>query len=122
MPELTPQPVDVDRQALEVFLKAIELAGGPRGLIEHRRLTWLPSLMEAAYAVVLQEAHRWNVQAISRFLGLSTATVRLMLRASTEAVRERLQKAEPEEHTHIAGGLARLAWQELLRAQPSSSP
>jgi predicted transcriptional regulator len=55
--EVTPQPPDIDQRALRVFLKAIELVGGPRQLVELRRLTWLPSLMEAAYAVVLAEEH-----------------------------------------------------------------
>ncbi len=36
--EVTPQPVDLDPRAMQVFLKAIELAGGPRGLIERKRL------------------------------------------------------------------------------------
>jgi predicted transcriptional regulator len=43
--EVTPQPPDIDQRALRVFLKAIELVGGPRQLVELRRLTWLPSLM-----------------------------------------------------------------------------
>ena len=28
--EVTPQPPDIDQRALRVFLKAIELVGGPR--------------------------------------------------------------------------------------------
>ncbi len=114
--EITPQPVDLDQRALQVFLKAIELAGGPRGLLERKRLTWLPSLMEAAYAVVLEAEHHRSADEIARFLGLSTAATRNLLRASTEAVRERLEQEEPSErNVHIAGGLARLAYEALQR-------
>lgn len=119
--EVPPQPADLDQRALQVFLKAIELVGGPRGLIERRRLTWLPSLMEAAFAVVLQEEHHQTIDEIARFLGLSTAATREMLRASTEAVVERLQGEEPAAHNvHIAGGLARLAYQALRREASST--
>jgi len=112
--EIPPRPRDVDREALQVFLAAIDLLGGPRGLVEHRRLTWLPSLMEAAYAVVLAERHHWSADDIAAFLGLSRQAVRAMLQASPERVRERLRagpSAEDERRRpHIAGGLARLAF------------
>ncbi|GAP62209.1 hypothetical protein ARMA_0632 [Ardenticatena maritima] len=113
---------DVDARAWAVFTKAIELVGGPRGLIEHRRLTWLPSLMEAAYAVVLREEAHKSVDEIAAFLGLSTQAVRLMLQASTDAVLERLQgEGEEDSHrTHVAGGLAKLAYQALLREAPET--
>ncbi len=120
--EILPQPVDLDHRALQVFLKAIELAGGPRGLIEHKRLTWLPSLMEAAYAVVLAAEHHRSVDEIARFLGLSTAATRNLLRASPKAIKERLEQEEPSERTmHIAGGLARLAYETLQREAAQAS-
>uniref|UniRef100_A0A831WZI9 Regulator n=1 Tax=Thermorudis peleae TaxID=1382356 RepID=A0A831WZI9_9BACT len=121
MIEVPPQPADLDQRALRVFLKAIELVGGPRGLVERRRLTWLPSLMEAAFAVVLHEEHHRTTEEIAQFLGLSSAAVRNMLRAPTEAVVERLQGEEPAAHNvHIAGGLARLAYQALRREASSA--
>ncbi len=120
MIEIPPQPQDVDREALEVFLAAIDLLGGPRGLVEHRRLTWLPSLMEAAYAVVLAERHHWSADDIAAFLGLSRQAVRAMLQASPERVRERLLAGPPAEEEgrrpHIAGGLARLAFHRRREA------
>jgi probable regulatory domain-containing protein len=113
--EVTPQPVDLEKRAMQVFLKAIDLVGGPRGLIEHRRLTWLPSLMEASFAVVLANEFHKTTEEIAKFLGLSTAATREMLRASTEAVVERLKGEEGARgHSpHIAGGLARKAYETL---------
>lgn len=121
--EVTPQPPDIDQRALRVFLKAIELVGGPRQLVELKRLTWLPSLMEASYAVVLSEEHHWSADEIARFLGVSTAAVRHLLRAPEAAVLERLRGEEPNEHNvHIAGGLAKLALDALRREEESSQP
>lgn len=121
--EVTPQPPDIDQRALRVFLKAIGLVGGPRQLVELRRLTWLPSLMEAAYAVVLAEEHHWSAEEIARFLGVSTAALRHLLRAPEVAVLERLRGEEPSEHNvHVAGGLAKLALDALRREEESSSP
>ncbi len=111
-----PRTPDIDREAQTVFLEAIELLGGPRGLVERRRLTWLPSLMEAAYAVVLAERHHWSADEIAAFLGLSRQAVRQMLTAPPERVRERLFGPEGEDEgrrPHIAGGLARLAFERL---------
>ncbi|MCS7296275.1 MAG: regulator [Dehalococcoidia bacterium] len=121
--EVTPQPPDIDQRALRVFLKAIELVGGPRQLVELKRLTWLPSLMEASYAVVLAEEHHWSADEIARFLGVSTAAVRHLLRTPEAAVLERLRGEEPSEHNvHIAGGLAKLALDALRREEESSQP
>ncbi len=120
--EVAPQVVDVDERALQVFLKAIELVGGPRGLVEHRRLTWLPSLMEAAYAVVLREEAHKTTEEIAQFLGLSTNATRLILGASTENVQKRLEGETPENEStraHVAGGLAKLAYQ-ALKSESSS--
>lgn len=120
--EVIPQPSDIDQRALRVFLKAIDLVGGPRQLVELRRLTWLPSLMEAAYAVVLAEEQRWSAEEIARFLGVSSAAVRHLLRAPEAAVLDRLRGEEPSEHNvHIAGGLAKLAL-EALRREEEASP
>lgn len=115
---------ELDRQAWQVFQEAIALLGGPRGLVEHKRLTWLPSLMEAAYAVVLREAGHRSPDDIAHFLGLSTAAVRQILAASPEQVLARLEAQargegdwEAQAHrTHVAGGLAKLAWRRLQEA------
>ncbi|RUM87560.1 MAG: bacterio-opsin activator [Thermodesulfatator sp.] len=106
---------DLDAQALRVFLKALEILGGPRKLIELRNLTWVTSLMEAAYAVVLAEEAFKTEDDIAAFLGLTRQTVRNILRADPELVMMKLegelQEKSPKAHT--AGGLAKLAYREI---------
>ncbi len=106
---------DVDAMAIRVFLKALEILGGPRKLIELRNLTWVTSLMEAAYAIVLAEEAFKTEDDIADFLGLTRQTVRNILRAEPELV---LKKLEGELHektprAHTAGGLAKLAYKEI---------
>ncbi len=106
---------DVDTQALRVFLKALEILGGPRKLIELRNLTWVTSLMEAAYAIVLAEEAYKTEDDIAAFLGLTRQTVRNILRADPELVMMKLE-GELQEKTpkaHTAGGLAKLAYREI---------
>ncbi len=106
---------DVDSMAIRVFLKALEIIGGPRKLIELRNLTWVTSLMEAAYAIVLAEEAYKTEDEIAEFLGLTRQTVRNILRSDPELV---LKKLEGELHektprAHTAGGLAKLAYKEI---------
>lgn len=100
---------DPDEMAMGVFLKALEIAGGPRKLIEYRNLTWLPSLLEAAYAVVLREEFMKTEDEIAQFLGLTRQTVRNILRADPEALMERLsgELRQRGPRAHIAGGWPR---------------
>ncbi len=117
MQQVEPQEVKPDGLSLLVFLKCLELIGGPRRLFELRNLTWVPSLMEAAYAVVLREHFNRTEDEIAQFLGLTRPSVRNILRADPEAVRERLEGALEERrrtaHVHIAGGLAKLAYRAI---------
>ncbi len=113
------QEFDVDTLALRVFLKALEILGGPRKLIALRNLTWVTSLMEAAYAVVLAEDALKTEDDIAEFLGLTRQTVRNILRAEPELV---LKKLEGELHektprAHTAGGLAKLAYEEIKQGR-----
>ncbi len=106
---------DYDKIALDVFLKALEIIGGPRKLIELRNLTWITSLMESAYAIVLHELANKTEDEIAEFLGITKQTVRNILRADTETVMKRLE-GELREKTakaHVAGGLAKLAFKEI---------
>ncbi len=106
---------DVDALAIRVFLKALEILGGPRKLIALRNLTWVTSLMEAAYAIVLAEEAFKTEDDIADFLGLTRQTVRNILRAEPELVLKKLE-GELEEKTpraHTAGGLAKLAYKEI---------
>ncbi|HIE33238.1 MAG TPA: bacterio-opsin activator [Thermodesulfobacteriaceae bacterium] len=109
------QERDLDARALRVFLKALELLGGPRKLIELRNLTWVTSLMEASYAVILAEEGLKTEDEIASFLGLTRQTVRNILRADPELVMMKLE-GELREKTpkaHTAGGLAKLAYREI---------
>ena len=115
--QLQPQEVDYDALALRVFLKALEIIGGPRKLFEYRNLTWIPSLMEASYAVVLKEEGFKTEDEIAQFIGITRQTVRNMLSADPELVMKKLHgELESEEvKTHTAGGLAKLAYLEVKR-------
>ena len=131
MPVLRPeeiQAVDVDQKAMQVFLKVLEMIGGPRKLIEFRNLTWLPSLMTAAYTVVLSEEMNKTEDEIAQFLGISRNAVRMIKRADPEKVRQKVEGELAVEGTtlkdHIAGGLAKLAYQQLKRGDvgPAGPP
>lgn len=100
----------VDEDAFRVFIKAIEIVGGPRKIVELRNLTWVPSLMAAAYAVILRERGKTTGE-IASFLGLSTATVERMLAAHTEVVERRLRGEKLDDH--MAGALAKEALRRL---------
>lgn len=114
---------NIDEKAIQLFLKTLEIAGGPRKLIEKKHLTWVPSLIEACYAVILAESGKTQDE-IAQFLGIGSQTVRNILRANPEGVKQKLEeemeKEEKEIKTHIAGGLAKLAYEELKKENPSS--
>lgn len=113
--EVKPQEKDYDTLALRVFLKALEIIGGPRKLFEYRNLTWVPSLMEACYAVVLKEEGMKTEDEIAEFIGITKQTVRNMLSADPELVLKKLEgELESKEiKVHTAGGLAKLAYREV---------
>ncbi len=106
---------ELDTKALRVFLKALEILGGPRKLIEFRNLTWLPSLMEASYAIVLKEEYFKTAEEIAEKLGLTKQTVKKMLESDPEAVKAKLSEelGETKIKDHTAGGLAKLAYSEI---------
>ncbi|GIX40394.1 MAG: hypothetical protein KatS3mg129_0127 [Leptospiraceae bacterium] len=115
------QVTDIDELALRVFLKALEILGGPRKLIEYRNLTWLPSLMAASYAVCLEDQNKTQEE-IAEFLGLTKYSIRNMLKADPEVIKERLNneienlteiEREENKREHTAGGLAKLAFEEI---------
>ena len=119
MIEVRPSIEDLDRKVLRTFMKAIEILGGPRKLIEYRHLTWLPSLMEACYVVVLKQEHLRTEDDIARELGVSRETVRRILSSDPKTVMERV-KGEiraGELREHIAGGIAKIAWEEVRRGR-----
>ncbi len=123
MPVIEPKEKNIDEIAMKVFLKSIEVLGGPRKLIEYRNLTWLPSLLEAAYAIVLQKERLWDVKKIAAYLGLTENTVRNILRADPEKLKakiEALQKGEKLEkdvRVHTAGALAKMAYKQVNKEE-----
>ncbi len=111
------QQVNIDGLALRVFLKALDLIGGPRALFEYRNLTWVPSLIEAAYAVVLANELLKTEDEIAEFIGITRQTVRNMLRADVDLVKQKLRQelADKTIKAHTAGGLAKWAYEEIKR-------
>ncbi len=109
---------NLEAKAIRVFLKVIDIIGGPKKLFEYRNLTWLPSLMEAAYVITLSKETMKTEEEIAQELGISSTTIRNILAASEERVKERLQEEMEEKteapKTHIAGGLAKIAYQEVV--------
>ena len=108
---------NIEGEALRVFLKTIDLIGGPNIIIHKRNLTWLPSLLQASYMVVLSE-HGKTESEIAEILGVTKQTVKNTLKADVEAVKKRIKEelgkeSEEETRTHIAGGLAKWAYQEI---------
>ena len=110
---------ELDTKALRIFLKALEIVGGPRKLIEYRNLTWIPSLLEAAYVVVLKEEYFKSADEIAAELGISKNTVREIFKAQPAKVEAKLRGESEEEKTHIAGGLAKLAYEEIKQGNDS---
>ncbi len=108
---------NVDELAFKVFIKAIELLGGPRKLVEYRNLTWVPSLMAASYAVVLRDKKMLTYDEIAEFIGVSTATVKKMLSADPDAVMKKVRGELEELDDHIAGGLAKEAWRRIKEGE-----
>lgn len=119
---LTPRALDerdLEATVLRVFLKVIDLVGGPKAMAEKKRLTWAGSLMTAAYVVVLAQEGMKGVEAIAKELGLSSAAVRQILRADPEAALKRIQEIGEGERirTHVAGGLAKAAYRAIQQGQ-----
>ncbi len=109
----------IDELAEKVFLESIKVVGGLRNLINYRNLTWLTSLAEAAYAVVLKnEAMKTNKQ-IAEFLGVTENTVRNILSADEQKVKEFLEGKLEEVNEHKAGAIAKLAYKHIKEKSTS---
>ncbi len=114
---VSPAKRDVDKEVLRIFMKSIELLGGPRKLIEYRNLTWLPSLMEACYAIALKNRFKTEEE-IARELGITKQTVRRILESDPSVVMKKLTgEYIGRFDEHVAGGIAKLAWREIKRGR-----
>ncbi|MEM1658334.1 MAG: hypothetical protein QXK94_04785 [Candidatus Jordarchaeales archaeon] len=106
---------DYDRMAMKVFMEAIASAGGLKKLIEYRNLTWLPSLAEAAYVVVLKNEATLTDYQIAEKLGITEQTVKNILKADTSKVADYLKGMAEKVDEHKAGGLAKIAYEKLKK-------
>jgi probable regulatory domain-containing protein len=119
---------EIESLALRVFIKSLELIGGPKELIEFRNLTWLPSLMRASFAVVMKD-HGYTIDQIAKYLGISESTVKQILSADEEKVLEKIEMKKKEvleeesedEKVHIAGGLAKLAYKKIKESEDNTT-
>ncbi len=105
--------IDVDHMAERVFQESINILGGLKKLIEYRNLTWLPSLAEAAYAVVLRNELYKTYGEIARELGITEQTVKNILKADEEEVKRFLKGEIEKVDEHKAGGIAKLAYKRV---------
>lgn len=113
MEVIAPVKAEYDEIAMRVFVESINLLGGLRKVIEFRNLTWVPSLAEAAYVVVMKHIGMKTDSEIARELGITEQTVKHILHAEAGEV-ERYIKGEVEKiDEHVAGGLAKLAFEKL---------
>ncbi|MCD6427427.1 MAG: hypothetical protein J7L03_04975 [Caldisericaceae bacterium] len=105
--------MDYDYLAKRVFEEGIEIVGGIKKLVEYRNLTWLPSLAEAAYVVVLSNETTKTIKEIAEFLGITEQTVKQIMRADPEAVKKYLEGEIEKVDYHKAGGIAKLAYEKV---------
>ncbi len=108
-----PKGGDLDRMAEKVFQESIKLLGGLKKLVEYRNLTWLPSLAEAAYVVVMRNEALKTYGEIARELGITEQTVKNIATADEEEVKRYIEGELEKPREHIAGGIAKLAYRKL---------
>ncbi len=109
-----PKGGNIDKMAEKVFLESIKLLGGLKKLIEYRNLTWLPSLAEAAYVVVLKNEAFKTYKEIAKELGITEQTAKNIATADEEEVKRYIEgELEERPREHIAGGIAKLAYKRL---------
>ncbi len=109
-----PRGGDIDRMAEKVFLESIKLLGGLKKLVEYRNLTWLPSLAEASYVVILKNEAFKTYREIAEILGITEQTAKNIATADEEEVKRYIEgELEERPREHIAGGIAKLAYKKL---------
>ncbi|RLI82296.1 MAG: KaiC associated regulatory domain-containing protein [Archaeoglobales archaeon] len=110
---IKPRGVDVDRMAEKVFWEAIRILGGLKRLVEYRNLTWLPSLAEASYVVVLKNETFKTYREIAETLGITEQTVKNIATADESEIKRYIEGELERPKEHIAGGIAKLAYRKL---------
>lgn len=109
-----PKGGNIDKMAEKVFFESIRMLGGLKKLIEYRNLTWLPSLAEAAYVVVMKNEAFKTYKEIAKELGITEQTAKNIATADEEEVKKYIEgELEERPKEHIAGGIAKLAYKKL---------
>lgn len=114
-----PVKINLDDKVMKIFMEAIRILGGPKELIlTHRHLTWLPTLLEAVYVILLHEEHHKSKEEIASELGLTKQTVSNILSSNPDEVMSKIKgELEEDKKIHIAGGLAKLAYNEVKKRE-----
>ncbi|MFA5529144.1 MAG: hypothetical protein WDA11_00615 [Thiohalomonadaceae bacterium] len=105
-------------RVFEIFMAAVDASGGLGRMVRERRLMWLPHLMQSAYIVLRQEDEHCLLEEIADDLGLSRDLVEHVLSGPVDKARARMLAPPPQElyeRSHIAGGMARLVYDEAGR-------
>lgn len=108
-----PKGGNVDKMAEKVFLECLNILGGLRKLVEYRNLTWLPSLAEASYVIVLKNEAFKTYAEIAKELGITEQTAKNIATADETKVKKYLEGELEKPNEHIAGGIAKLAYKKL---------
>ncbi len=116
MEVIKPVGGNIDEMAEKVFMESIRILGGLKKLVEYRNLTWLPSLAEAAYVIVLKNEAFKTYSQIAEILGITEQTAKNIATADEEKVKEYVMEGGERPGEHIAGGIAKLAYKKLKQA------
>ena len=108
-----PKGGNVDKMAEKVFLECLNILGGLRKLVEYRNLTWLPSLAEASYVIVLKNEAFKTYAEIAKELGITEQTAKNIAMADETKVKKYLEGELEKPNEHVAGGIAKLAYKKL---------
>ncbi len=108
-----PKGGNVDKMAEKVFLECLNILGGLRKLVEYRNLTWMPSLAEASYVIVLKNEAFKTYAEIAKELGITEQTAKNIATADETKVKKYLEGELEKPNEHVAGGIAKLAYKKL---------
>lgn len=81
--------------------------------MEYRNLTWLTSLAEASYVVVLKNEAFKTYREIAEILGITEQTAKNIATADEREVAKYVEGEIERPREHIAGGIAKLAYKKL---------
>jgi len=112
-----PKGGNVDKMAEKVFLECLNILGGLKKLVEFRNLTWLPSLAEASYVIVLRNEVFKTYAEIAKELGITEQTAKNIVNADETKVKRYIEGELEKPNEHVAGGIAKLAYNNLKKEE-----